>query len=301
MRVLIAGCGYLGTHLATELLRQGHTVVGLRRSSEAATSLAAAGIEPHLADLAQPDFPPPPGPFDAVVYCAAPGRDASIEDYRAVYVEGLRHLLQHYADQPPRKWVYTGSTGVYHQNDGSLVKESSPAQATSPTGRILLEAENLLTQAAKTGFPAVILRLAGLYGPDRLPVMHRFIRNEVRLADQGQRRLNMIHRDDAAAAVLAAINNGRPGDIYNVVDDEPVTEVHFYSWLAETLGKSMPPMAPSSEPVATHRAANRKISNRRLTMELGCRLRYPNFRLGYTAEIKSLTDAGMLDIPREER
>jgi nucleoside-diphosphate-sugar epimerase len=302
MRVLIAGCGYLGLHLGRELVAQGHSVVGLRRSAQGLAELATAGLEPHAADLAQPDFPMPQGPFDGVVFAASPGRTGGVEAYRATYVDGLRNLLGRLAASPPRRFVYTGSTSVYAQTDGSLVKESSPASATSPTAGILLEAEALLAAAARDRFPAVVLRLAGLYGPDRLHLLHRFIRNEVRIAGQGLRHLNMIHRDDAAGAVVTALTNGRPGEIYNVVDQEPVTEIHFYTWLAETLGKYAPTtghkaeMGPDGAP-----PPNRKISNRRLTMELGCRLRHPTFRQGYTTEIKALTDAGLLDVPREER
>jgi nucleoside-diphosphate-sugar epimerase len=103
----------------------------------------------------------------------------------------------------------------------------------------------------------------------------------------------MIHRDDVIGAITAALKNGRPGEIYNVVDDEPVPEIHFFRWLSETLGKNMPPFsedAPGSprKRVPTHK----KVSNRRLRMELGCALRYPTFRQGYTAEIKRLEDAG---------
>ncbi len=299
MRILIAGCGYVGLALGSELIRQGHSVVGIRRSEDGATQLREAGIEPLVTDLSRPDFKGPEGRFDWVVYCASAGRDGGIESYRSVYVDGLRNLLARLASNPPQKFVYTGSTSVYAQQDGSSVKESSLAEPTAPTARILLEAESLLLETGKKiGIPSAVLRIAGIYGPGRLHLLHSFIRNEVRIAGQGIRNLNMIHRDDVVAAILAVLRSGRGGEIYNVVDQEPVTEIHFYTWLAETLGKWVPPSGPDD---AARAPANRKISNRRLTMELGCRLTYPTFRQGYTAEIKALTDAGLLDIPREER
>lgn len=303
MRVLVAGCGYVGLALAKELVRQGHSVVGIRRSPEAAAVLTNAGVEPLITDLARPDFTRPEGRFDWVVYCASAGRDGGPDSYRSTYVDGSRNLLAHLATCPPQKFVYTGSTSVYAQTDGSLVKESSPTEPVAATGRTLLEAESTILESGKAhGVPSVILRIAGIYGPDRLYLLHQFIRNEVRLTGQGSRYLNMVHRDDVVGAILAALRSGRAGEVYNVVDQEPVTEIHFYTWLAETLGKYVPPFAPAGVIDGSSRGpANRKISNRRLTMELGCRLAHPTFRQGYTAEIKALTDAGLLEVPREER
>jgi nucleoside-diphosphate-sugar epimerase len=106
----------------------------------------------------------------------------------------------------------------------------------------------------------------------------------------------MIHRDDVVGAIVAALKNGRPGEIYNVADDEPVPQIHFFRWLSETLGKNMPPFAEDGAGAGRKRVlTHKKVSNRRLRMELGCPLRYPTFRQGYTAEIKRLQDAGELE------
>lgn len=300
MRVLIVGCGYVGVPLGAELRRQGHEVVGLRRTPAGAGALEAAGIVPMIADLTAPDFRLPDGPFDWVVFAAAVGSGEGADAYRALYVDGLGRVVDQLRSAPPRKLVYTGSTSVYGQRDGSAVKESSETAPVALEAQVLLEAERRLLAAAQKGVPGVLLRLAGLYGPDRLGMMDRLIRNEVRLAGQGNRYLNMIHRDDAVGAILAALRNGRPGEVYNVVDDEPVTEVTFYTWLAETLGKWTPPFGPEDSGPAAARP-NRRVSGRRLGMELGYRLRYPNFRQGYTAEVKRLTDAGLLEIQPEPR
>src|SRR6185295_1960275 len=114
--------------------------------------------------------------------------------------------------------------------------------------------------------------------------------------------LNMIHRDDLVNAILAALVNGRSGEVYNAVDDEPVAQIHFFRWLAETLGKSMPPFATEEENASRKRGlTQKKVSNRKLRMELGVPLKYPTFRQGYTAEIKRLGDAGLLRIEPDPR
>lgn len=303
MRALVVGCGYVGLALARELVAQGHQVVGIRRSPAGAAELAEAGVEAVIADITAPDFAPPGGRFDWIVYAVSAGHDTSVATYRAVYVEAQRRLIAHFSGEglKPAKWIYTGSTSVYGQTDGSVVKESSPTQPLSDTGPVLLEAESVLATAARAGFPAVILRVAGIYGPDRVPLFERFLHNEVRIAGRGIRSLNMIHRDDVVGTVLSALRSARAGETYNVVDQEPVTEIHFYTWMAETLGKWVPSTVPDPAPGTVPSQADRKISNRRLSMELGYRLKYPNFRLGYTAEFKRLADAGLLEVAPEDR
>jgi hypothetical protein len=81
------------------------------------------------------------------------------------------------------------------------------------------------------------------------------------------------------------------------VDDEPVAQIHFFRWLSETLGKNMPPFATEAENTERKRGlTNKKVSNRRLRMELGVALKYPTFRQGYTAEIIRLEKAGGIQI-----
>ena len=296
MRVLIIGCGYVGLQLGAELARLGHEVFGLTRSGASHAVLEERGIRPLSGDITRrADLDALPSPFDWVVNTVASNRGGP-EEYRLTYLEGMRHILHWLEGAPPKKFVYTSSTSVYAQTDGSLVKESSPAEPKNELGQVLLAAEQLLLEAARTkSFPAVILRVAGIYGPGRGQLFLQYLKDEARIPGHGERLVNMIHRDDLASCILAALKSGRPGEIYNATDDEPVPQIHFFRWLSETLGKNMPPFvredqtAPRKRPI-THK----KVSNRKLRMELGCALRYPTFRQGYTAEIQRLQDAGEL-------
>ena len=300
MRCLIVGCGYVGLPLGTELVRLGHEVFGLRRS--AAPELNAAGIRPLLADITRPEtLAALPREFDWVVHCVAAGGDA--DNYRRVYRQGTREVLRWLAPSPPKKFVYTSSTSVYGQTDGSQVKESSPAEPLAETARVLVETEKILLDAfQQQRFPAVILRVAGIYGPDRGHWFKRFLRNEARMEGDGARFLNMIHRDDVVGCILAALKNGRAGEIYNAVDDEPVSQANFFLWLAATVGKYPPASAPQNPDEDRKRGVtNKRVLNRRLKMELGCQFKYPNFRQGYSAEILRLERAGELHIAPDER
>ena len=303
MRVLIVGCGYVGVPLGAELVRQGHEVFGMRRTTEGAGELQAAGIKPVAADITKTaDLAGVQGPFDWVVNCVSSDR-GGVEEYRRVYVEGTRNLVAWLSSTPPKKFVYTGSTSVYGQTDFSQVKESSPTEPASETGKALVETEKLLLEASQNKrLPAVILRAAGIYGPGRGHLFLQYLKNEARIAGQGERIINMIHRDDLVGIIIAALKNGRAGEVYNAVDDEPIAQIHFFRWLSETLGKWMPPFTEGTEAPERKRAAtNKKVQNRKLKMELGYMFKYPNFRKGYTAEIQRLDQAGELNIELEPR
>jgi nucleoside-diphosphate-sugar epimerase len=300
MRVLIIGCGYVGLPLGVELIRLGHEVFGLRRNPVAENELKSAGLKPLFADVTQPEtLEKLPRDFDWVVNCVA----ANGADYSETYLRGTKNLIAWLEASPPKKFVYTSSTSVYGQNDGSQIKESSPTEPLAETSKILVETEKvLLDAAAQKKFPAIVLRVAGIYGPGRGHLLKQFLKNEARVEGDGSRFLNMIHRDDLAGCIIAALKNGRAGEIYNAVDDEPVTQKNFLEWLAGTLGKYPPPSG--SENSAENRkrgVTNKRVSNRRLKMELGYQFKHPNFRKGYTAELLRMDRAGELHVEPDVR
>jgi nucleoside-diphosphate-sugar epimerase len=302
MKCLIVGCGYVGLPLGAELVRLGHEVAGLRRQASAENELKAAGIRPLVGDVTRPEsLARLPHAFDWVVNCVASG-GGTAEEYRRIYLQGTRHLMEWLSATPPQKFVYTGSTSVYGQTDGSPVEETSPTEPVVETAKVLRETEKLLlTAAGERKFPAVILRVAGIYGPDRGHAFKQFLKNEARIEGAGSRFLNMIHRDDLIGCLIAVLKSGRAGEIYNTVDDEPVTQANFFQWLAEELGREPPPMVPENPEADRKRGVtNKRVSNRKLKMELGHQFKYPNFRIGYSAEILRLERARKLDAAPDE-
>ena len=307
MRVLIVGCGYVGLPLGAELVRQGHEVFGLRRS--AAEELKAAGIHPLLANITKLDeLKKLPRDFDWVVNCAASG-GGSADDYRQIYLAGNRNLVSWLADSPLKKFVFTSSTSVYGQNDGSLVTEKSPVEPEADTAKVLVETEKLLIEAAggsgtgvppvrtethgrdarATIFPAVILRVAGIYGPERGHWFKQFLRGEASIEGDGSRFLNIIHRDDLIGVIIAALRDAKPGEIYNAADNEPVSQLKFFEWLAAELKRPLPPkVAADAELWRRRGVTNKRVSNVKLRSELKYEFRFPNFRAGYGAEIARL-------------
>lgn len=276
------------------MTRLGHEVFGVTRSSGSAEALKSRGIQPLVADVSQSSsLDALPGPFEWVVNTVSSSK-GGLDEYKQAYLEGTRHLIAWLAGSPIKKFVYTSSTSVYGQLDGSQVKESSPAEPSTDTGQVLLAAEKLLLDAVREKkFPAVILRAAGIYGPDRGHLFVQYLKDEAKISGRGERIINMIHRDDLVNCIVTALKNGRAGEVYNAVDDEPVPQIHFFRWLSETLGKNMPPFAPEGE-TSKRGLTQKKVMNRKLRMELGCQLKYPTFRQGYTVEIQRLQDAGQL-------
>ena len=293
MRVLIVGCGYVGLPLGKELVRQGREVFGLRRGVLAEKELKAAGIQPLRADITKLDeLEKLPCDFDWVVNCAASGGGGA-EDYRKIYLEGNRNLVAWLANSPLKKFIYTSSTSVYGQNDGSLVTENSPAEPDADTAKVLVETEKLLlAAAAERQFPAVVLRVAGIYGPARGHSFKQFLRGEARIEGEGARWLNTIHRDDLIGVIIAALRNAKPGEIFNAVDNEPVSQLGFFEWLAAELKRPLPPkVAADVEAWRRRGVTNKRVSNAKLRAELKHQFQFPDFRAGYAAEIARLNSS----------
>jgi nucleoside-diphosphate-sugar epimerase len=297
MRVLIVGCGYVGLPLGKELARQGHAVFGLRRSALAEAELQAAGITPLHADITQPDsLARLPRDFDWVVNCTASG-GGGVDDHRKIYLEGNSNLVRWLANSPPAKFVYTSSTSVYGQNDGSVVTEKSPVEPEAPTSKVLVETEKLLLAAAEEHrLPAVILRVAGIYGPGRGHWFKHFLRGEARIEGDGARWLNMIHRDDLIGVIIAALRDAKPGEIFNAADNESVSQKLFFEWLAAELQRPLPAIGPADAEAWRRRGVtNKRVSNAKLRAELNYKLQFPDFRAGYAAEIGRLRHEGALE------
>jgi nucleoside-diphosphate-sugar epimerase len=277
MRVLIAGCGDIGTALGVELAALGHDVWGLRRTPAKLPSTLRA----LQGDLTNPaTLSALPRQIDVAVYTAAP--DASTDDaYRTTYVQGLRGLLQALEATPPapRRIVFASSTAVYGQTDGSWVDEASPTEPQGFRGRRLLEAERLL---AGLRIPATVLRLGGLYGPGRMRLIDRLRRGEATCVAGPPRFVNRIHRVDAVGALRHIVGLADPAPIYLGVDHEPADECEVLRWLACQLGLPAPPVVPALDP---NRRGNKRCRNTRL-LASGYRFRHPTFREGYAAVLR---------------
>jgi len=304
-QLVIFGCGYVGSALAQAAQARGMRVTALTRNVAKAAQLREAGVEVVVGDLAEAEWHRQvPSAPDFAVNCVSSG-GGGIEGYRRSYVEGMASIVTWARRHGPvGTFLYTGSTSVYPQGDGRLVDELAPTEAAGEREQLLLEAESLLrgangdvadgTTRSETEQEGTrrqsqcwrrwfILRLAGIYGPERAYLIDQIRSGEV--SGLGAHHLNLIHRDDAVAAVLACLEapDAIADEIFNVADDGPAPKEAIVAWLAGRLG--LPSPGFTGQPVGQRRSVtpDRRIGNAKLRGRLGWEPRYPTFREGYAS------------------
>jgi nucleoside-diphosphate-sugar epimerase len=267
-RVLIAGCGYIGQAAADLFQAAGWVVEGWTRSAESAASLSAKPYPVREVDVSRPaQLAECAGTFDAVVHCASSG-GGDAEMYRRVYLDGARNLLETF---PGSKLLFTSSTSVYAQRDGSWVTEESETKPMRETSRILLETERSVLASG-----GIVARLAGIYGPGRSALLNKFLKGTAMIDPETDRFVNQVHRDDIAAALFLLLSReSEIAQIYNVVDDQPILQSECYRWLAHRLNRPLPPIGRSIQE-RKRGDSNKRVSNAKLRA-LGWTLRYPTF------------------------
>lgn len=267
---LVIGCGYVGEGLLRGLSDQGWQAIGLTLSQGSADKLRSSGLNVVAADIREPDFAKEleAKSFTLVIHCASSGRGGT-DSYEAVFENGTRNL---FAALQIRQLLFVSSTSVYAQTDGSTVDELSPAEPERTTGKILLKAEDLVLNRGGT-----VARLAGIYGPRRCVPLARLLAGDAIIEGEGERIMNSIYRDDAVNAILFLARFG-PTGIFNVVDDCPISQLEWFRWASQRVGKPMPPFG--SPNFARKRAwTNKKVSNAKLR-RLGWQPAFPSFREG---------------------
>jgi nucleoside-diphosphate-sugar epimerase len=275
-KVLIAGCGYIGSALAARLVARGDEVWGLRRRP----GLILSGVHPLALDLGDPSLADslPPG-IDAVVYAASPGA-SSERAYRATFVDDLGNLIDALTVRaaPTLRLVFISSTRVYARNDGAWVDESSPPEAAEFRAACLLEGEARVRQAP---FRGVVVRFGGIYGPGRRGSLDRALAG-LPVTRMGRPLYgNRIHRDDGAGILEHLLNLEHPESLYLAVDSDPAARETVRAWLAERTGLSIPAPDASDSGSAEDRS-NKRCSNRRI-LDSGYLFVYPSFREGFAA------------------
>jgi len=272
MHVLVAGAGWLGTALCEALVARGDRVTAVRRDPARAAELSRLGASPLALDLAAPGAEARLTAFDAAIACQSSAEDSEAA-YRAAYVDANRALLAA-AARNGAALVYTGSTGVFGQRDGSDVDEATAPAPASASAAVLVEAERLVLDAASRGARASIVRLSGLYGPGRAGIAGRVRSGALALGPGDGAWMNFCHRDDAVAFVLAALARAAPGAIWHGSDARPARRREVVEWIAARLGIP-PPRAdrPAAGP-------DRRILSERTRAVLGVTLRFPSFAVG---------------------
>jgi nucleoside-diphosphate-sugar epimerase len=299
---IIFGCGYRG-HRVAKLWRQaGAHTVAFSRNDDPTPGMIEAEVLASQADVTKPEslrclsqLPAPSGiPAEALLF--AVGYDATAgPDINTVYASGLRNVLAALPASVTRV-VYISTTGVYGPAGGEFVGEQTAPDPQRDGGKASLAAEEVLRGHALAG-RSVVLRLAGIYGPGRIPYLDKLRAGEP-IAAPSAGWLNLIHVDDAARVVVAAdawlaARQASDGPhVFNVSDGKPVIRGDYYAEVARLLGAPPPVFIapPTDSPAALRASANRRIDNEKMLREFRVRLSYPSYREGLAAILNSSAD-----------
>ena len=280
-RVLVVGCGDVGMRVLP-LLRHKATVLALTSSPERVQALRAAGCRPLLANLDEPvTLARLAGIASRVLHLAPPPTEGAQwqQDPRT------RHLTRALARRSAQQVLVYGSTsGVYGDCAGNLVSETQAVQPSTPRAQRRVDAEQTLRQwSLQRGTPTVVLRIPGIYAPDRVggTPRERLLRGTPVLQAMDDVYTNHIHATDLARACHLALWRGARWRKVNVNDDSQWKMGDYMDAAADLMGLPRPPRvsretAQRTLPMSllSFMGESRRMDNIRMKTELGLVLRY---------------------------
>lgn len=281
--VLIIGCGDIGRRVAALLAPT--PVAGVVQTADSAARLRELGIDALQLTLDVALSPTDLPVQGREVYYFAPPPAQGDTDTRVARLCALWR-----GAALPLRVVYISTSAVYGDCAGAWIDETAVLQPGTARGRRRLDAERSWLQwGRETGVAVVILRVPGIYAPDRLPVKRLRAGLPV-LAEADSPYINRIHADDLAQTCVAAMRRGEPGAAYNVSDGHPTTMTDYFNRIADRLGLPRPPVvgraaaAQSLSPsMLSFLGESKRLDNRRLREQLGVVLHYPDLATGLSA------------------
>jgi nucleoside-diphosphate-sugar epimerase len=303
-RYLIAGAaGYVGSRLAARLLKQGHSVRGLVRDPDQDTpqELAGLGMAVWQGDLTDPDSLVGIASGVEYVYNLTSRSVLHNGSVQRVFVEGNRNLIAACSrSRSVRGYVFTSNIAPYGDRGDAWVDEDTPPEPCYPLGDVMVQAEQAIMEMVRAHhFPAMILRVGTIYGPER-DLVDAVLSGTATLIGDGQNFIAYIHIEDGLDVLERVVHHGQPGAIYNVADDEPLRALDLYSAVRQRLGMVAPrtfskatALLSGLDPSVVGMASSSvRLSNVRIKDIVGLELRYPRLydwldeRLGHAPAIE---------------
>lgn len=272
------GLGYSAHHLALRLLQKGWRVSGTHRNADQCQAEQIYGITSYLFD----ENLPLENIWDlqTVTHILV-----SIPPHETMGDIVLHHHLTDIRNLTQLQWMgYLSTTGVYGDHHGNWVDETTPPTPFNARTQRRADAEQAWI---KSGLPAHIFRLSGIYGPARNALEQLRNGKAKRIQKDGQ-YFSRIHVDDIATIIEASMDKPNPPSIYNCADNEPCSQEEVVSYAAQILNLPAPELTPFestdlSEMAKEFYTQNRRVRNDKIKQELGVTLHYPNYRLGLEA------------------
>jgi nucleoside-diphosphate-sugar epimerase len=279
--MLIVGCGYVGKRVARYYRGLGQSVFCVVRGKESRLALIGEGIPAMVRDMETSSLADLDCDREQVFHFVPPPA-TGVEDTHT------RRLIAAFRDAGhPRRLVYISTTGVYGDCGGDWVDETRPPAPAVDRALRRWDAEQALRRwSRESGGELIVLRVAGIYGPGRLP-LERIRRGLPLVREQEAPYSNRVHADDLVSVCAAAMEGGQPGAVYNVCDGHPTTMTDYFFRVADAAGLPRPPVLSLEEAqeklsagMMAYMRESRRLSNRRIREELGVSLRYPDLAAG---------------------
>ena len=273
-KILIIGCGSIGTQLAHNLAAKGHDVTGLKRNPP---KLDIGEVNYFTADISLAyQLEELPLDFDFIYFIVSPdGRNK--ESYQAIYEIGLTNLIDRFVKEGASpNWIFVSSTSVYGQSEGEWVDEESIAQPDNITSQYIRQAEQQLMDLNPQN---IVVRFSGIYGPGREYLL-RMAKQQSVIQKDPPYYTNRIHQQDCIGVLIFLLEQRLAGvtleQCYLASDDNPATMWDVMSWLTEHLSCKPPVVKVNDKEVVM----NKRCNNQRLKT-LGYHFQYPDFKAGY--------------------
>lgn len=294
-RILIVGCGDVGQRVARDLLGPSPShprvrVLALTSSAERLAPLRALGVTPLLGNLDRAaSLRRLSGLATRVLHLAPPpGQGAGGDDWwRDPRTVALARALR--LRSLPDALVYASTSGVYGDCGGAWVTEARPVAPGTPRAQRRVDAERAMRHLGRAGVRTSILRVPGIYAPDREggTPEGRLRKGTPVLVAGDDVYTNHIHADDLARACVAALWRGAAQRVYHACDDTDMKMGDYVDLAADLYGLPRPPRLPRSTAQAelpltllSFMGESRRLDNTRLRRELRLRLRYPTVAQG---------------------
>ncbi|OHB30345.1 MAG: NAD(P)-dependent oxidoreductase [Desulfuromonadaceae bacterium GWB2_53_15] len=286
-KVFIIGCGYVGTRVARIWKGLGADVTCLVRSAEHQAVLESEGFVSMSCSFDDLTSIPSLDVAGSILYYFVPPPGGGTADSRA------RHFCNALSgSSPPAMIVYMSATSVYSEKHGGIVTETSDTVPAAAMGKRRLDAEAVFREyGAVNNVPVIILRVSGIYGPGRLPLM-QFSQGQPLLREDEAGPSNRIHADDLALVCLAAAEKAQDGDIFNVSDGHPSSMTVYFNACADALHLPRQPQVTMEEArqvmsplMFSYVGEARIVDNSRMLSRLGITLRYSDLTVGIDASL----------------
>ena len=281
MNLFVFGLGYSAQHVVHLYAHAFEHVAGTVRDRAAVRPLAGATEILHFGpDGASAEIEERLGQADVILVSVAPG--TSVDPVLARYGRRLAAVKR------TQKILYLSTIGVYGDRGGEWVDESALPHSQNERSKVRIHAEKAWLTLAKDKAKTVhVLRLSGIYGPGRNPLVNLAEGKARRIVKPGQ-VFNRIHVEDIARACAALVAYEGPSDVWNVTDDEPAPPQDVVAYAAEMMGIAPPPEQDFASADMTPMARSfygesKRCANRKIKEQLGLELAFPSYREGIAA------------------